>query len=154
MLKLIASFIFLSFVATGCAVQDFGSPNVYERNQVQQVGNIYDATVLHVRPVTIQAHQSTLLPTLVSGAAGAFLGSRLGNGNGRILAGAAGGIGAALVAHHVADAGTRHNGLEIVVQIKGKDGRRLVVVQPDDQPFSPGDHVFLVTSSTGVRVTH
>jgi outer membrane lipoprotein SlyB len=152
MLRLIASFIFLSFLATGCAVQDFGSPNVYQRQQVQHAGAIADATVVHVRPITIQSQPNSVVPTALSAVAGAFLGSRLGHGNGSIVAAAAGGIGSALVAHHVVAAGSHHAGLEIVVQLK--DGHRLAIVQPDDQQFAVGDHVLLVGSGNELRVTH
>lgn len=151
MSKLIASFIFLSFLATGCAVQDFGSPNVYRRSDVQRTGSIQDATVIHVRVITIQAHPTTV-PTVLGALGGAFLGSRIGRGNGRTFAAVAGGLGAALVARHVTDAEARHTGLEIAVRLA--NGTRAVVVQPDDQPFSPGDHVFLVTSWSGARITH
>ncbi len=151
MFKLIASFVLLS-ILTGCAAQDFGSPDVYQREQVQHVGVVADATVVHVRPITIQAQPNTLIPTALSTAAGAFLGSRIGHGNGSIVAGAVGGIGAALVAHHVVESGSHHNGLEIIVSMK--DGRRFAVVQPDDQKFAVGDHVLLVGSGNQLRVTH
>ncbi|MFM0154867.1 hypothetical protein [Paraburkholderia sediminicola] len=47
---------------------------------------------------------------------------------------------------------SHHAGLEIVVRTNA--GRTLVVAQPDDQKFAPGDHVLLVSTNSGLRVTH
>ncbi|MFC0403177.1 glycine zipper 2TM domain-containing protein [Paraburkholderia rhizosphaerae] len=153
MLRLFISVLLLSALGA-CANVDFGSPNIYQRSDVQHSGTVQHATVVRVRNITIQSSSGNSgLTSLVSAGVGAFLGSRVvGNGNGRYIAAAVGGAGSAFVAQQVSSALSRHAGLEIVVHTD--TGRTLVVAQPDDQPFVPGDHVLLVSTSSGMRVTH
>ena len=84
---------------------------------------------------------------------GAFLGTRvIGNGNGRYIAGAMTGAASGFITQKISTGLSHHAGLEIVVRTDA--GRMLVVTQPDDQRFVPGDHVLLVSSNSGLRVTH
>jgi len=153
MTRLFFSFLLLS-VLNACANVDFGSPNTYQRADVQHAGTVQQATVVRVRSITIQASSGNpALTSLVSAGVGAFLSSRVvGNGNGRYIAAAVGGAGSGFVGQAISQGLSRHAGLEIVVHMDA--GRTLVVSQPDDQPFAPGDRVLLVSSGSGVRVTH
>jgi outer membrane lipoprotein SlyB len=54
MFKLIISVVLLSLL-TGCATADFGSPNTYQRYDVQHLGQMEEATILHVRQITIES---------------------------------------------------------------------------------------------------
>lgn len=139
---------------SGCAVGDFGSPDVYQRYDVQHAGTLEDGTVVRVRGVTIQSSSdSSGVASILSAAAGAFLGSRvIGNGTGRYIAAAVSGAGTGFITQQVTNALSRHAGLEIVVRTT--TGRLVVVAQPDDQLFNPGDHVLLVSTNSGLRVTH
>jgi outer membrane lipoprotein SlyB len=138
----------------GCASPNFGSPNVYQSLDVQRAGAIEDATVVGVRLVTIVAPTNhSGVASLFSAATGGLLASRaIGQGKGRYIAGAVAGTAAGIAAQHIAAAAARQPGLEIVVRTTS--GRLLVVTQSVDQQFSPGEHVFLVSSSSGIRVTH
>lgn len=138
----------------GCASTDFGSPNVYMRSDVQRSGTIDEGTVERVRPITIQTSASNSgLVSIVSAAAGAFLSSRVfGNGNGRYIAAAVGGAATSVLTDRISTAQARCSGLEIVVRLKS--GSRIVVAQPDDQSFAPGEHVFVMNGGSGLRVTH
>jgi outer membrane lipoprotein SlyB len=153
MTRLFFSLLFLS-VLSACANVDFGSPNTYQRADVQHTGTVQQANVVRVRNVTIQASSGNpALTSLVSAGVGAFLSSRVvGNGSGRYIAAAVGGAGSGFVGQAISQTLSRHAGLEIVVHTDA--GRTLVVSQPDDQAFAPGERVLLVSNGSGVRVTH
>ena len=154
MIRILLATVVLS-VLSGCAnLTDFGSPNVYQRSDVQRAGTLEPAMVLRVRRVTIQASTgSSGLENLVTSGVGAFLGSQvIGNGRGRYIAGAISGAASGFIAQHVSAALARTSGLEIVV--RKADGSLRVITQPDDQLFSPGDQVLLMDTNSGIRVTH
>lgn len=146
--------VLLSTLAACANMTDFGSPDVYQRSEVQRVGSLEEVTVVRVRNITIQTSgDGSGIVSLITAGASAFLGSQvIGNGNGRYIAGAISGAGAGVIAQRVGAALSRTAGLEIVV--RKANGSMLVVTQPDDQRFKPGDQVLLVSSNSGVRVTH
>jgi outer membrane lipoprotein SlyB len=153
MIRILIALVVLS-VLSGCASPDFGSPDVYQRSDVQRAGTLEQATVVRVRRITIQVPgNNSGITGLVSAGLGAFLGSKtIGNGSGRYVAAAMSGAVTGFVAQHVSDALSRTAGLEIIV--RKADGSLRVISQPDDQLFSPGDRVLLMDTSSGVRVTH
>ncbi|BCF95219.1 hypothetical protein [Paraburkholderia largidicola] len=153
MFKIIFSLVLASMLSA-CAGVDFGSPNTYQRYDVQRSGTLEEGTVLCTRAITIEASQDNSgLTSLISAGVGAFLGSRtIGNGTGRYIAGALTGAASGFVTQKVSQVLSHHSGLEIIVRTN--TGRNVVVAQPDDQQFAPGDHVLLVTTNSGLRVTH
>jgi outer membrane lipoprotein SlyB len=80
-------FLFVVSILSGCATADFGSPNTCRRYDVQRIGQMEHATVVRVRPITIESNSdSSGLSSIVSSVAGAFLGSEvIGNGRGRYI---------------------------------------------------------------------
>ncbi|MFP3646995.1 hypothetical protein [Paraburkholderia hospita] len=153
MFKLIISVVLLSLL-TGCATADFGSPNTYQRYDVQHLGQMEEATILRVRQITIESgSDSSGLTSIVSAAASAFLGSQvIGNGKGRYVSGALSGAAAGFISQHVSVAMSRHSGIEVF--LRRANGQTVVVSQVDDQRFVPGEHVYLVSSGSGYRITH
>ncbi|MEX3935717.1 hypothetical protein AB4Y32_28615 [Paraburkholderia phymatum] len=153
MFKSIVSLVLASMLSA-CAGVDFGSPNTYQRYDVQRSGTLEEGTVVRTRAITIEATQENSgLTSLISAGVGAFLGSRtIGNGTGRYIAGALTGAASGFVTQKVSQVLSHHSGLEIIVRTN--TGRNVVVAQPDDQPFAPGDHVLLITTNSGLRVTH
>ncbi|MEM5440576.1 hypothetical protein [Paraburkholderia diazotrophica] len=153
MFKSIVSLVLASMLSA-CAGVDFGSPNTYQRYDVQRSGTLEEGTVVRTRAITIEATQENSgLTSLISVGVGAFLGSRtIGNGTGRYIAGALTGAASGFVTQKVSQVLSHHSGLEIIVRTN--TGRNVVVAQPDDQPFAPGDHVLLITTNSGLRVTH
>lgn len=87
---LVALFFSLFSSLSGCAVADFGLPNTYQRYDVQRIGQFEQATILRVRLITIEnTSDSSGISSIISAAAGAFLGSQvIGNGRGRYIASA------------------------------------------------------------------
>ncbi|WP_434667774.1 hypothetical protein P5W99_36115 [Paraburkholderia sp. A3BS-1L] len=153
MIRILIALVVLS-VLSACASPDFGSPDVYQRSDVQRAGTLEQATVVRVRRITIQVPgNNSGITGLVSASLGAFLGSKtIGNGSGRYVAAAMSGAVTGYVAQRVSDALSRTAGLEIIV--RKADGSLRVISQPDDQLFSPGDRVLLMDTSSGIRVTH
>jgi len=153
MIKFLCSVMLLS-VLTGCATADFGSPDTYQRYDVQRIGQFEQATILRVRPITIESNSgSSGVASLVSAAAGAFLGSQvIGNGSGRYVAGALSGSLSGLVAQRVSAVMSRHSGVEVF--LRRANGQTVVVTQVDDQQFAAGQQVFLVSNGSGYRITH
>jgi outer membrane lipoprotein SlyB len=153
MVKLLFAVVLIS-VLSGCAIADFGSPNTYQRYDVQRQGQFEQVTILRVRPITIENTSDTSgITSIVSAAAGAFLGSQvIGNGRGRYIAGALSGSAAGLVAQRVGSVMSRHSGVEVF--LRRGNGQTVVVTQVDDQQFAPGQQVFLVSSGSGYRITH
>ncbi|WP_250479706.1 MULTISPECIES: glycine zipper 2TM domain-containing protein [unclassified Caballeronia] len=153
MIKFFCSVMFLS-VLTGCATADFGSPDTYQRYDVQRIGQFEQATILRVRPITIESSSgSSGIASIVSAAAGAFLGSQvIGNGSGRYIAGALSGSVSGLVAQRISAAMSRHSGVEVF--LRRANGQTVVVTQVDDQQFAVGQQVFLVSNGSGYRITH
>jgi outer membrane lipoprotein SlyB len=47
---------------------------------------------------------------------------------------------------------SRHSGVEVF--LRRANGQTVVVSQVDDQRFVPGEHVYLVSSGSGYRITH
>ena len=129
MIKFFCSVMLLS-VLTGCATADFGSPDTYQRYDVQRIGQFEQATILRVRPITIESNSgSSGIASIVSAAAGAFLGSQvIGNGSGRYIAGALSGSVSGLVAQRVSAAMSRHSGVEVF--LRRANGQTVVVHQP------------------------
>jgi len=153
MFKVLFSVLILS-ILTGCASADFGSPNVYQRQDVQRTGTMEQATIIRVRQITIESNSdSSGVTSLLSAAVGAFLGSQtIGNGAGRYVAGAVSGSVTGVVAQRVSAFMSRHSGVEVF--LRKDNGQTVVVSQVDDQQFTPGERVFLVSSNSGYRITH
>ena len=153
MFKIISGLIFVC-ILSACASADFGSPNTYQRYDVQRIGQFEQATILRVRPITIESDSgSSSIASIVSAAAGAFLGSQvIGNGSGRYVAGALSGSVSGLVAQRVSAVMSRHSGVEVF--LRRANGETVVVTQVDDQLFVADQQVFLVSNGSGYRITH
>ncbi|WP_168788850.1 hypothetical protein [Paraburkholderia aromaticivorans] len=157
MFNLKFKFIFsLALVAslTGCAVGDFGSPNVYQQYDVARAGSLESCTVLRTRLVVIDANPgNSVVGTAVGVLGGVLLGSQVkGRRHGHSLTVLALGLAGGMIGQGIALAASRQDGLELAVRMT--DGRVLVVVQPANQAFMPGERVYLVSSYSGLRITH
>lgn len=153
MFRIIVSLVLVSMLSA-CAGVDFGSPNTYQRYDVQHLGHMEEATIIRVRPITIESSSdSSGWTSLVTTAASAFLGSQIiGNGRGRYISGALSGSAAGVISQHVSTMMSRHSGIEVF--LRRPNGETVVVSQVDDQQFVPGERVYLVSSGSGYRITH
>ena len=137
-------------LATLAACQT-ANPDVISRNDAQRMETVQDATILSVRPVTIDGSQSGL-----GGAAGAIAGGVAGSSVGGNTTGAIVGITAAIVGGVVGNAAeraaTKEDAVEILVQMHNGE-RRSIVQGKGSEVLVAGDPVILTTAGGKVRVT-
>ena len=121
---------------TACATS---SPDVIHPYEAQRASYVYDATVLSVRPVTIDGSQSGLGAT-AGAVAGGVAGSTIGHGGSpeAFIGSVAGAILGGVVGNAMERGATQRNGAEIVVQLRNGE-RRSVVQQIGNETFAPGD---------------
>jgi outer membrane lipoprotein SlyB len=132
---------------TACATSN---PNVVPVYGAQRMSNVYDATVLSVRPITIDGSQSGL-GAGAGAIAGGIAGSNVGGGNGAIVGSVIGAVIGGVAGNAVERGSTQQNGVEIIVQLR--NGQRRAIVQgatPD--VFAPGDPVILIVTGANTRV--
>jgi outer membrane lipoprotein SlyB len=117
------------------------SPDVVQRYDAQRLSVVQDATVLAVRPVTVDGNQSG-----IGGTAGALVGGAAGStrshGAEQAIFGVLGAVGGAVVG----------NAVEIQLQLRNGE-RRAIVQARAGETFTPGDAVVLVTTGGRTRVT-
>ena len=117
------------------------SPDVIQRGDAQRLSQVQDATVLSVRPVTVEGSQSGG-GAAAGGVIGGVAGSSVGGHRENIAVGILGAVAGAVVG----------NAVEVLVQMKNGD-RRAIVQAKAGETFAPGDPVVLVTTGGKTRVT-
>jgi outer membrane lipoprotein SlyB len=118
--------------------------------QAQRVSHVYDATVLAVRPVTIDGSQSG-----VGAGAGAIVGgiagSAIGGGNGAAIATVLGAVVGGVAGNAIERDSTTQNGVEIIVQMR--DGQRRAVIQGvTADAWATGDPVIMIVTGGNARI--
>jgi outer membrane lipoprotein SlyB len=127
------------------------SPDVVQRGDAQRLSSVQDATVLSVRPVTVDGSQSGV-GAMTGGVLGGLAGSSHSHGNESLAIGVVGAVAGAVAGHAIERAATTEAGVEILLQMHS--GERLAIVQARAaEGFKPGDAVILVTSGGKTRVT-
>lgn len=141
--------ILLALVAAlaGCATS---SPDVISRQDAQRMSTVVDATVLAVRPVTVDGSQNGA-GGVAGGVVGAVAGSSIGGRRDSVVGGVLGAVAGAVIGNAIERNATREESLEILVQLRNGE-RRAVVQAKGQESFAPGDQVMLVTSGGRVRV--
>ena len=127
------------------------SPDVVQRYDAQRLSVVQDATVLAVRPVTVEGNQSG-----IGGTAGALVGGAAGStrshGAEQAIFGVLGAVGGAVVGNAIERNATREDAVEIQLQLRNGE-RRAIVQARAGETFNPGDAVVLVTTGGRTRVT-
>lgn len=136
-------------VVTGCANHS-ASSSVYTYGQAQREQIVRLGTVESVRPVTIQASDTSGAGVVAGGALGGVAGSAVGGGRGNVLATIGGGILGALAGNAVENQANRKSGLEITVRLD--NGETRVVAQEADVAINAGQRVRLVSGNGPTRV--
>ena len=139
--------IAIALALGACATSN---PNVVPVYQAQRVSHVYDATVLAVRPVTIDGSQSG-----VGAGAGAIVGgiagSAIGGGNGAAIAAVLGAVVGGVAGNAIERDSTTQNGVEIIVQMR--DGQRRAVIQGvTGDAWAPGDPVIVIVTDGNARI--
>ncbi len=127
------------------------SPDMVQRADAQRLSTVVDATVLSVRPVTVDGTQSgmgSVAGGLVGGVAGASVGGRREG----IIVGVLGAVAGAVAGNAIERSATREDAVEILLQLRSGD-RRAIVQARGSETLMPGDAVILVTTGGKARVT-
>ena len=137
-----------ALLGAGCASSN---PDLISRNDAQRLSTVVDATVLTVRPVTVDGSQ-TGAGAVAGGAVGAIAGSSVGGRRESAAIGLLGAVAGAVVGNVIERSSTREESLEILVQLRNGE-RRAIVQAKGSESFHPGDAVMLISSGGRVRVT-
>ena len=139
--------IAVALALSACATSN---PNVVPVYQAQRVSHVYDATVLAVRPITIDGSQSGL-GAGAGAIVGGIAGSAIGGGNGAAIAAVLGAVVGGVAGNAIERDSTTQNGVEIIVQMR--DGQRRAVIQGvTSDAWAPGDPVILIVSGGNARI--
>ena len=147
MKKLILSASLLAALAA-CSTT---SPDVIQRGDAQRMSQVQDATVLSVRPVTVDGSQSgagAATGAVVGGVAGSTVGGHRENA----VVGVLGAVAGAVIGNAVERTATKEDAVEILVQLRSGE-RRAIVQAKGSETLNPGDPVILVTTGGKTRVT-
>ena len=139
--------IAIALALGACATSN---PNVVPVYHAQRVSHVYDATVLAVRPVTIDGSQSG-----VGAGAGAIVGgiagSTIGANSGAAIASMIGAVVGGVAGNAIERDSTTQNGVEIIVQMR--DGQRRAVIQGvTSDAWAPGDPVIVIVTGSNARI--
>ncbi|MBJ3814021.1 outer membrane lipoprotein SlyB [Shimwellia pseudoproteus] len=148
---LVISLVGLSLV--GCANTSTLSGDVYSASEAKQVQNVTYGTIVHIRPVQIQAgDDSNVIGALGGAVLGGFLGNTVGGGTGRSLATAAGAVAGGVAGQSVQGAINKTQGVEL--EIRKDDGNTIMVVQKQgDTHFSTGQRVVMASNGREITVS-
>lgn len=133
---------------TGCATS---SPDVVSRHDAQRMSTVVDATVLAVRPVTVDGSQSGA-GAVAGGVIGGVAGSSVGGRRESVAVGVLGAVAGAVIGNAIERNATREEAIEITVQLRNGE-RRAIVQSKGNETFQNGDAVILVTTGGKVRVS-
>jgi len=137
----------VALALAACATSD---PNVVPVYGAQRISHVYDATVLSVRPVTIDGSQSGLgagAGAIVGGIAGSTIGANSGAAIASMIGAVVGGV----AGNAIERDSTRQNGVEIIVQMR--DGQRRAVIQAvTADAWAPGDPVIVIVTGGNARI--
>ena len=127
------------------------SPDVVQRNEAQRLSSVVDATVLSVRPVTVEGTQSGM-GSVAGGLVGGVAGSGVGGRREGIIVGVLGAVAGAVAGNAIERTATREDAVEILLQLRNGD-RRAIVQARGNEILQAGEAVILVTTGGKTRVT-
>ena len=127
------------------------NPDVVRRYDAQRMSQVYDATVLSVRPVTVEGNQSGL-GAGAGAVAGGVAGAGIGGHRDSIVGGVLGAVVGGVIGNAVERGATRENAVEILVQLRNGE-RRSVIQAVGTESYGVGEPVVLVTTAGRTRVS-
>lgn len=143
--------VFALTLAAALAACTTTSPDVVSRYDAQRMSTVQDATILTVRPVTVEGNQSGT-GAVAGGVIGGIAGSSVGGSRESAVVGILGAVAGAVVGNAIERSGTREEAVEILVQLRNGE-RRSIVQAKAGETLVPGDAVILVNTGGRVRVT-
>ena len=145
----------LVLVASVAALGTLGAcqtanPDAVSRYDAQRMSSVQDATVLSIRPVTLQG-RDTGVGTVGGAVIGGIAGSNVGGPRTGGIVGIVGMIAGGLIGNAVERDATQQQAVEILVQLKNGD-RRAVIQGVGSETFAAGDPVIMITTGSRTRV--
>ena len=145
----------LVLVASVAALGTLGAcqtanPDAVSRYDAQRMSSVQDATVLSIRPVTLQGTNSGV-GTVGGAVIGGIAGSNVGGPRTGGIVGIVGAIAGGLIGNAVERDATQQQAIEILVQLKNGD-RRAVIQGIGSETFAAGDPVIMITTGGRTRV--
>ena len=138
----------LALVLAGCSTT---SPDVVPRGDAQRLSTVVDATVLSVRPVTVDGTQSGM-GSVAGGLVGGVAGSSVGGRREGVIVGVLGAVAGAVAGNAIERSATREDAVEILLQLRSGE-RRAIVQARGSETLQPGDPVIIVSTGGKARVT-
>jgi len=138
----------LALAIAGCTST---SPDVVQRGDAQRLSTVIDATVLSVRPVTVDGTQSGM-GSVAGGLAGGVAGASVGGRREGIIIGVLGAVAGAVAGNAIERSATREDAVEVLLQLRNGE-RRAIVQARGSETLQAGDAVILVTTGGKARVT-
>jgi outer membrane lipoprotein SlyB len=132
----------------GCIVTH---PDRVPLHQTQRLQSVQEATVLAVRPVTIDGQQSGG-GSAIGAIAGSVAGSQIGGYRDGFVGSIVGFVAGAMIGNAIERDSTRSNGLELTLQMRNGD-KRMIVQGQGGESFQPGDVVSVVSDGYRARVS-
>ena len=126
------------------------NPDAVSRYDAQRMSSVQDATVLSIRPVTLQGTNSGV-GTVGGAVIGGIAGSNVGGPRTGGIVGIVGAIAGGLIGNAIERDATQQQAVEILVQLKNGD-RRAVIQGVGSETFAAGDPVIMITTGGRTRV--
>ena len=142
---------FLPLILLGCALAAGCAQNPAANSQAGEELDVRMGVVEEVRHVPLPG-SSGYVGTFGGAAAGGIAGSTVGSGRGSQAASVFGAVAGSVAGRALESAATAKEGLEISVRLDS--GTAILVLQPEDDTFRPGDRVRVLSGTKGTRVTH
>lgn len=147
MSRLLPPLVAATALLVGCASTD---PDLRPRQEAMRMAQVQDGTLLAVRTVRLDGHQSGLGAT-VGTVAGAVGGSSVGGNREAVVFATLGAVLGGVIGHAIERSAGRDMALELIVQLR--NGERVAIVQSQgDERFQPGDAVMVITQGRSARV--
>lgn len=124
----------------------------YSRDETRNIQNVTLGTILNLRPVKIDGSRSGVgagSGALAGAAGGAAGGHSVGDAAGAVVGAVIGAVAGGLIGSVTEEGFTRTEGVEMIIQQDGTDGRLISIVQEVDpnQVIRVGDRVYIITNS-------
>jgi outer membrane lipoprotein SlyB len=142
--------IVLALTVVALAACTTTNPDIVQKGDAQRMSQIQDATVLSVRPVTIDGNQSGI-GAAAGGVVGGISGSSVGGRREAAIVGVLVAIVGSVIGNAIERTATREDAVEYLLQLKNGE-RRALVQGKGEEIMAAGDPVILVTTGGKTRI--
>lgn len=120
----------------------------YSRDEANRIQTTLTGTIIAIEKVNVDG-ASSWKGTLTGSVLGGVLGSTIGSGWGRVIASAAGSIAGAFAGAATEEQLTKDRGLKITIEQDDGNTFAVIIIPEKGQHFNIGQHVKVVTSTSG-----